>query len=128
MRRGACVTVPLLMNKDQLRFLLSGILFGFLVGYVIAYAVHEPKVVQQAAPVPAAGNMGMGQGAVAAGGAPGGDAPAGAPPGGPAGGGRRRGQGFQGISALKGAREKNPKEGQGLPRLAKIDLTGPQHK
>ena len=47
------------MNKDQIRFLVSGILFGFLVGYIIAYAVHEPRVVQEAAPVPAAGNMGM---------------------------------------------------------------------
>ncbi len=108
------------MNKDQLRFLLSGILFGFLVGYVIAYAVHEPKVVQQAAPVPAAGNMGMGQGAVAAGGAPGGDAPAGAPPGGPAGGEQMMGQVFQEISALKAALEKNPKDAQALLRLANM--------
>ena len=47
------------MNKDQIQFLVSGILFGFLVGFLIAYAVYEPRVVQQAAPVPAAGNMGM---------------------------------------------------------------------
>ena len=64
------------MNKDQIRFLLSGILFGFLVGYVVAYAVYEPRVVQHAAPVPAAGNMGMSGGApppAAPGAGPGGD-------------------------------------------------------
>ena len=48
------------MNRDQLRFLASGILFGFLVGYMIAYAVYEPRVKLLAAPVPAAGNLGMG--------------------------------------------------------------------
>ena len=100
------------MNKDQLQFLVSGILFGFLLGYVIAFAVHEPKLVQQAAPVPAAGNMGMGQSV---------------PP--PADqGGRGGGSGneqmmatvFQEISSLKTAIEKNPKDAASLIRLANM--------
>ncbi len=56
------------MNREQVRFLVSGILFGFLVGYIIAYAVHEPRVKQRAAPVPAAGNLGMSPGRVTGGG------------------------------------------------------------
>ena len=101
------------MNKDQLQLLVSGILFGLLLGYVIAYAVHEPKVVQQAAPVPAAGNMGMGQSVPAAadqGGAPG------------AGGGNEQMMAtvFQEISSLKAAIKKNPKDAASLIRLANM--------
>src|SRR5215470_16399720 len=50
------------MTRDQVRFLISGILFGFLLGFLIAYGVYEPRVVEHAAPVPAAGNQGMGGG------------------------------------------------------------------
>src|SRR5262245_30372491 len=102
------------MNKDQLQFLVSGILFGFLIGYIIAYAVHEPRVVQQAAPVPAAGNMGMGQSVPSAG-------PADDPGGAPAGGGEAvMGQVFKEITALKSAIEKDPKDVRALTRLANM--------
>src|SRR5207249_4775627 len=91
---------------------VSGILFGFLLGYVIAYGVHEPKMVQQAAPVPAAGNMGMGQsvpqapdqGAAAVGG----------------GNEQMMATVFQEISSLKAAIEKNPKDAASLIRLANM--------
>jgi cytochrome c-type biogenesis protein CcmH/NrfG len=102
------------MNKDQVRFLVSGILFGFLVGYVIAYGVYEPGVVKNAAPVPAAGNMGM---------SPGGAAPAAAPtppPGAPPGSEQMMAQVFQEISALRAAIEKNPKDADALTRMANI--------
>ena len=104
------------MNKDQIQFLVSGILFGFLVGYIIAYAVHEPNVVQQAAPVPAAGNMGMGQGVSQTGGGPSGNS------GGAPGGGSEQmmGQVFQKISALKAAINKDPKDVQALTGLANM--------
>jgi len=105
------------MNKDQLQFLVSGILFGFLVGYVIAYAVHEPKVVRQAAPVPAAGNLGMGQSLPPAGGGPPGDAPGGAQGGGDE---RMMAQVFQEITALKAAIQKDPKDVTALFRLANM--------
>lgn len=48
------------MKRDQLRFLISGILFGFLLGYIVAHAVHEPREKRVAGQVPAAGNQGMG--------------------------------------------------------------------
>ena len=103
------------MNKDQLQFLVSGILFGFLLGYIIAYAVHEPKVVQQAAPVPAAGNMGMGQSV---------PQPAGVEGGGAVGGGGGNEQMmatvFEEIKSLKAAIEKNPKDAASLIRLANM--------
>ena len=101
------------MNKDQVQFLLSGILFGFLVGYIIAYAVHEPRVVQQAAPVPAAGNMGMGQSV---------PQPAGDAAGAPAGGGNEQTMArvFEEITALKAAIEKDPKDVRALLRLANM--------
>jgi Flp pilus assembly protein TadD len=102
------------MNKDQLQFLVSGILFGFLLGYVIAYAVHEPKVVQQAAAVPAAGNMGMGQSVPAVAGQ---DQGAGA-----AGGGNEKMMAavFQEIKGLKAAIDQNPKDAVSLIRLANM--------
>jgi len=105
------------MNKDQIRFLVSGVLFGFLVGYIIAYAVHEPRVVSQAAPVPAAGNLGMAQSAPPAGGERAGDAGSGAP-----GGGNEQvmAQVFQEISALKAAIEKDPQDTRALLRLANM--------
>ena len=103
------------MNKDQLQFLVSGILFGFLLGYIIAYAVYEPKVVRQAAPVPAAGNMGMGQSV---------PQPAGAEGGGAVGGGGGNEQMmatvFEEIKSLKAAIEKNPKDAASLIRLANM--------
>jgi hypothetical protein len=105
------------MNKDHVRFLVSGVLFGFLVGYVIAYAVHEPRVVGQAAPVPAAGNMGM------SGGMPGGPGP-GAPPAGghgdPSQGGDQMTAIFEELNALKAAIEKDPRNLRALIRLADL--------
>ncbi|HEV8700558.1 MAG TPA: tetratricopeptide repeat protein [Candidatus Polarisedimenticolia bacterium] len=107
------------MNKDQLQFLVSGILFGFLIGYIIAYAVHEPRVVQQAAPVPAAGNMGMGQSVPpAAGAGAGGDSGAGTAGGG--GGEQMMARVFEEITALKAAIEKDPKDVRALLRLANM--------
>ncbi|MEK7282294.1 MAG: tetratricopeptide repeat protein [Acidobacteriota bacterium] len=106
------------MNKDQLQFLVSGILFGFLVGYIIAYAVHEPQVVQHAAPVPAAGNMGMGQSVPSAGG--------GAAAGDSGGGGTEGGNDqmmarvFEEITVLKAAIEKDPKDVKAIMRLANM--------
>lgn len=106
------------MNKDQLQFLVSGILFGFLVGYVIAYAVHEPQVVQHAAPVPAAGNMGMSQSVPSTGG--------GAVAGDSGGGGTEGGNDqvmarvFEEITALKAAIEKDPKDVKAILRLANM--------
>jgi len=106
------------MNKDQLQFLLSGILFGFLVGYIIAYAVHEPQVVQQAAPVPAAGNMGMGQSVPpAAGGAAAGESGDGGMEGG---GDQMMARVFEEITALKAAIEKDPKDVRAVMRLANM--------
>ncbi len=110
------------MNKDQVQFLVSGILFGFLIGFLIAYGVYEPRVVEHAAPVPAAGNMGMGGG-----GAPGGASePAqereGGGPGGAGGAGNEQmmGRVFEEVTALKKAIEKNPKDVEALTRLANM--------
>jgi tetratricopeptide (TPR) repeat protein len=104
------------VSKDQIRFLLTGILFGFLVGYTIAYALREPRVKESAAPVPAAGNLGM------SGGAPPPAAPAGAPD--PAARGpeaeKMMNRVFEEVNALKQAIEKNPKDTQALNRLANI--------
>ncbi len=102
------------MNKDQLQFLVSGILFGFLLGFLIAYAVYEPRVVQTAAPVPAAGNLGMSGGV-------GGSSPA-PPSGGPgaAQGDQRMAQVFEEITALKAAIDKDPKDTRALIRLANM--------
>ena len=99
------------MNKDQIQFLVSGILFGFLLGYLIAYAVHEPKTVAQAAPVPAAGNMGMGQ-----------SVPAAPDPAAAGGGGNEQMMAsvFKEIGALKDAIEKNPRDAASLIRLANM--------
>jgi TPR repeat protein len=105
------------MNKDQLQFLVSGILFGFLVGYIIAYAVHEPQVVQHAAPVPAAGNMGMGQSVPPpASGSAGGDPGAGTD----GGSEQMMARVFEEITALKAAIEKDPKDVKALMRLANM--------
>lgn len=106
------------MNKDQLQFLVSGILFGFLVGYIIAYAVHEPQVVQHAAPVPAAGNMGMGQSVPSAdGGAAARDSGGGGTEGG---NDQMMARVFEEITALKAAIEKDPKDVQAILRLANM--------
>jgi lipopolysaccharide biosynthesis regulator YciM len=106
------------MSRDQVRFLISGVLFGFLVGYLIAYGVHEPRVVQHAAPVPAAGNLGMSGGigsvpTVPAGGEPGGDASS-------AGNEQMMTRVFEEIGALKSAIEKDPRNVTALTRLANL--------
>src|SRR5437773_23786 len=125
-RWGPCASLRARMNKDQIQFLVSGILFGFLVGFLIAYAVYEPRVVQQAAPVPAAGNMGMsGAGAApveADAAAPGTTAP-GAAPSGAAGGAaaeQTMARVVEEVAALKQAIQKNPKDTQALLRLANM--------
>jgi lipopolysaccharide biosynthesis regulator YciM len=101
------------MSKDHVRFLVTGVLFGFLVGYIIAYAVHEPRVVQQAAPVPAAGNLGMSSGM------PGGAAPpAGTSP--HAGGDEQMTGIFEELNALKAAIETDPRNTRALLRLADL--------
>jgi len=102
------------VSKDQIRFLVSGILFGFLIGFLIAYGVYEPRVVERASPVPAAGNQGM-----AGGGA---GAPLAAPGGTPGGPGAEQvmGRVFEEITALKTVIEKNPKDVTALTRLANM--------
>jgi predicted Zn-dependent protease len=111
------------VTRDHARFLVSGILFGFLSGYVVAYGILVPRVKQEAAPVPAAGNLGM-SGAVigSEGGAPQGqDAGGGAQAAGAPGGGDRQAvmeQVFEQVKALKQALEKNPKDPEALVRLA----------
>jgi hypothetical protein len=107
------------VTKDHARFLVSGILFGFLVGYVVAYGILVPRVKREAAPVPAAGNLGM-SGAVI--GPEGAAPPAAAPGGGPGGpGGDRQevmARVFEEVTALKQAIEKNPKDADALVKLA----------
>ena len=102
------------MSRDQVRFLVSGVLFGFLLGYVIAYGLNEPRVMHTASPVPAAGNMGMSSGmpASTAGQAPGAAQPAGSE--------EMMGRVFEEIAALKTAIEKDPKDARALIRLANM--------
>jgi TPR repeat protein len=97
------------MDKDQLRFLASGLFFGFLLGYIVAFGVHNEGVVQRAAPVPEAGNLGMSPGASAA------AAPSGAP-----GGDELMRRMHEEMIALKDAVEKEPKNRPALVRLANI--------
>ncbi len=106
------------MNKDQLQFLVSGILFGFLLGFLIAYGVYEPRTVERAAPVPAAGNLGMSGGVGGA--APDAAAPdgAGAPAG--AAGEQVMARVVEELNALKVAVQKNPKDIEALTRLANM--------
>ncbi|MGH9748727.1 MAG: tetratricopeptide repeat protein [Candidatus Polarisedimenticolia bacterium] len=106
------------MSKEQVRFLVSGVLFGFLVGYVIAYAVHEPRVVAEAAPVPAAGNLGMGGGPGDGGGAPPAGLPDGHPPMGGAGNEEQMTRIFERLNELKARIEKEPKDAAALVELA----------
>lgn len=103
------------MTKDQLQFLISGILFGFLIGFLIAYGVYEPKTVEHAAAVPAAGNQGMGGGPEAAG-------DPGASAGGPEGAAPQQTMNrvFEEVNALKAALAKNPKDRVSLNRMANI--------
>jgi hypothetical protein len=98
------------MNRDHVRFLVSGILFGFLLGYIVSYGIHEPRVKREADPVPAAGNLGMSP-------PPAGGMPAGGPPGGQE---QMMERVFQEISALRAAIEKNPKDADALLRLANL--------
>jgi tetratricopeptide (TPR) repeat protein len=106
------------MNRDHVRFLVSGILFGFLVGYVVAYGIHEPRVKGDPDPVPQAGNLGMTESVAAApagGGAPGAEgAPVASGPGAEA----MMAQVFQQVGALKEAIQKNPKDADALIHLA----------
>jgi tetratricopeptide (TPR) repeat protein len=102
------------MTKDHVRFLVTGVLFGFLVGYIIAYAVHEPRVVQQAAPVPAAGNLGM------SGGMPGGPAGQAAGTSPHAGSDEQMASIFEELNALKAAVESDPRNARALIRLADL--------
>jgi tetratricopeptide (TPR) repeat protein len=113
------------MNKDHVRFLVSGILFGFLVGYIVAYGVHEPRVKMIADRPPEAGNLGMTAAAIgpAGGGMPGGGMPGGggsaggAPTGGMAGADAQMAHIFEQIAALKTTVEQNPKDADALTRL-----------
>jgi hypothetical protein len=104
------------MTRDQVRFLVSGVLFGFLVGYLVAFGVHQSHVKDEAAPVPAAGNMGMSDANA--------PRPSGGMPGGPAAGGAGGGSEetmtrvFAEIQGLKDAIQKNPKDVGALVRLA----------
>ncbi|MFQ5876581.1 MAG: tetratricopeptide repeat protein [Acidobacteriota bacterium] len=101
------------MGKEQIRFLISGLLFGFLLGYIVAYGVYEPGVVGRASPVPAAGNMGMS-----------GPAPVGAAGNAGAGGTPREDEMmarvFEEIAALKAAIERDPEDHPALVRLANL--------
>jgi hypothetical protein len=111
------------VTKDHARFLVSGILFGFLAGYVVAYGILVPRVKQEAAPVPAAGNLGMSGAVIGSNGgaSPAQDSGAGAPGGGAPGGGERQevmARVFEQVTALKQALEKNPKDPEALERLA----------
>lgn len=106
------------MTRDHARFLVSGILFGFLTGYVVAYGILVPRVKAEAAPVPAAGNLGMSAAVIGSQGT----APAAEDPGAgaPEGGGRQEvmQRVFEEVTALKQAIEKNPKDAEALTRLA----------
>lgn len=102
------------MNRDHVRFLVSGILFGFLLGYLVAYGLYEPRVKREADPVPAAGNLGMSP-------PPAGGMPAGAPSGpGGDGGQQMMERVIQEIGALKAAVQQNPKNADALLRLANM--------
>ncbi|HZM71694.1 MAG TPA: tetratricopeptide repeat protein [Candidatus Cryosericum sp.] len=101
------------MNRDHVRFLVSGILFGFLLGYIVAYGLHEPRVKHEADPVPAAGNLGMAA-------PPTGGAPPGAPADAGGGGQAMMERVFQEVGALKAAIEKNPQDTDAMLRLANL--------
>lgn len=101
------------MNRDHVRFLVSGILFGFLLGYIVAYGLHEPTVKHEADPVPAAGNLGMSP-------PPAGGAPQGGPADGGGGGQAMMERVFQEVGALKTAIEKNPQDVGAMTRLANL--------
>lgn len=102
------------MSRDQVRFLVSGVLFGFLLGYIIAYGLNEPRVTHTPAPVPAAGNLGMSSGipAPASGPAPGAGQAAGSE--------EMMGRVFEEIGSLKVAIDKDPKDARALVRLANL--------
>jgi len=103
------------VNRDHVRFLVSGILFGFLVGYVVAYGIYEPRVKEVAGTPPEAGNLGMtgaSIGPAGGGGTPGGSAPAG-PPSGDA----TMAMVLQQIGELKERIQKDPKDVEALTRL-----------
>src|SRR5262245_52040299 len=109
------------MNRDHVRFLVSGILLGFLVGYIVAYGVHEPRVKMIADRPPEAGNLGMTSAAIG----PAGGVPAGSPP---AAGAQAAGPGgqeqmtlvFEKIAALRAAIEKNPRDTDALTQLGNM--------
>lgn len=112
------------MNREQGRFLVSGILFGFLVGYVVAWGITVPHVKSEAAPVPEAGNLGMtgavigpGPGSGAGAGVPGAAGESAGEGGGADGSGAVMAKVVQEITALKQALEKNPRDVRALVRL-----------
>ena len=103
------------MNKDQVRFLVSGILFGFLVGYVVAYGIYEPRVKEVADAPPEAGNLGMTAAAIG----PSGAGPAGGAggPGGPPQGDATMAMVLQQIGEFKERLAKDPKDVEALTGL-----------
>lgn len=98
------------MNRDQLRFLAFGLLFGFVIGYIVAFGIYDDGLVQRAAEVPAAGNMGMSQGGGAAA----------SPTGGGMDGEALMAQVTGEIASLKEAIEDNPNDDKALARLASM--------
>ena len=106
-RLGPCGSVRA-MNRDQLRFLAFGLLFGFVIGYIVAYGIYDDGLVQRAAPVPAAGNMGMSSAG-----------PSSAAQGGMDGDALMQ-QVTGEISSLKEAIESDPNDQKALARLARL--------
>jgi predicted TPR repeat methyltransferase len=102
------------VNKDHVRFLISGILFGFLVGYIVAYGIYEPRVKEVADAPPEAGNLGMTGAAIgpSGGGAPGGGAPAAGPA-----GDATMAMVLQQIADLKERLQKDPNDVEALTHL-----------
>ena len=105
------------VNKDHVRFLISGILFGFLVGYIVAYGIYEPRVKEVADAPPEAGNLGMTGASIGPSGGGGGMAPAGDPQGGPPAGDATMAMVLKEISDLKQRLEKDPKDVDALTHL-----------
>ncbi|MEE9293172.1 MAG: tetratricopeptide repeat protein [Acidobacteriota bacterium] len=91
-----------------MRFLAFGLLFGFVIGYIVAYGIYDDGLVQRAAPVPAAGNMGMSSAS-----------PSSAAPGGLDGEALMQ-QVTGEIVSLKEAIERDPKDQKALARLASL--------
>lgn len=102
------------MNRDHLRFLVSGILFGFLVGYVVAYGIYDPRIKEVADAPPEAGNLGMTGATI---GPSGGGAPAGGVGGGPPSGDTTMAAVLQQVGELKQRLDRDPKDVDALTQL-----------